>query len=907
MKSKLALSLSLVLLANILISQYSEEYYCSKKSTFRSEQEQFLRAPSKNQNTFDIGYYKLEIEIFPNIRKVRGTSEIHFTSLENSVNTIELDLNSNLVVSEVLIEGEKASFDHISNLLTINLGKKLKENDTLSVLVSYSGEPGGTFHFDKDNGKDWIWSLSEPYGALDWFPCKNLPDDKIDSMDIVVTVPDKLMVVSNGTLQSEEVVQDKKTFHWKEKYPISSYLVSVAIHPYKIREDYYVYGDNDTMPVLNYILPSKFDANQEKYAIVPEMISVFAEYYGEYPFIEEKYGNAEIPYGGGMEHQTVSSVIGPYEVLLAHELGHQWWGDMITCKSFHHIWLNEGFATYSEALWAEHKQGAEGLHNTMKGKEYLGHGTVYVDNVTHRGRIFDGNLSYRKAGWVLHMLRHYVGDDIFFQILKNYADSGKKYDVATTEDFREICEETSGINLEKFFDQWIYGDYHPVYFYDWSYQENGEKYDLLLQVEQFQIENQFSMPIDIIVTTEQGEDTFKIQNQGKIETYFFSLDSKPVSVELDRDNWILKEVKKGINLINHDNNDITLTISSDGGIGYDLPDGTGNGLIYPNGGDNCLFYGTLMIGNENYIADNSEKNKQKDFQKLLETRIKINQNDEPDLDIEVNYSDANHPNSKNIIVKQTSASWIEVPNRETIIFNYEIVNNGTEDLKDFYVSQFLDFDIGSYLDNKIGKNEENKLIYQYNDDIYLGIRVLNDSFSQLNYVGILNAVDNLDEDKKYRFLSGINNDFDESTIGDWSSLLSAGTYNFLAGDTLNISFAVVAGTNYKQLVENSKYAQNLWDDLSTDITEIDSPKKQNFVTVYPNPVIDKINFDIFLQKSQEVILKILDADGKEIIRRKAKANTGNTTLTVNRPIAKGLYFYQIITESEIMSGKIERI
>ncbi len=855
MKSKIAFSLVLIFFTNILLSQHNEEYYCSKKSTFKPTQEQFVSTTSENQNTFDIGYYKLDMEIFPNSKRISGISEVHFTALENAVNTIELDLHSNLLVSEVLIEGEKVGFAHSSNLLTINLGQELQKNGKLSVLISYLGEPGKTFHFDKDAGKDWIWSLSEPYGALDWFPCKNLPDDKMDSIDIVVTVPDELMVVSNGTLLSAETIEDKKTFHWREKYPISSYLVSVAIHPYKVREDYYAYGDSDTMPVISYILPSKFDANNEKYAIVPEMIRAFSEYYGEYPFIEEKYGNAEIPVNGGMEHQTVSSVLGPYEGLLAHELGHQWWGDMITCESFHHIWLNEGFATYSEALWTEHKNGIQGLHNAMKGKEYLGHGTVYVDNVKNRGRIFDGNLSYKKAGWVLHMLRHYVGNDVFFQILKNYADSDKKYDVATTEDFREICEQTSGINLEKFFDQWIYGDYHPVYFYDWSYDKNGEEYNLFLEIEQFQIENQFSMPIDVIVTTEQGEDTFKIQNEDKIETYFFSLDSKPISVELDRDNWILKETKKGINLVNHDNNEMILTVSADGSLGYDLPDGTGNGLVYPDGGNNCLFYGTLMIGNENYIADNSEKNKQKDFEKLQGTKIKINQNDQPDLDIETIYSDTNHPNSKNITVKQTSSSWIESPNREAIIFNYEIVNNGTEDLKDFYVSQFLDFDIGDYLDNKIGKNEENKLLYQYNDGIYLGIRLLNDSFNQLNYVALLNAVDILDENKKYSFLSGTNNDFNESIEGDWSSLLSVGAYNFLAGDTLNISFAVVGGTNYEQLVENSKYAQDLWNDLFTDITEIYNPKKENFVTVYPNPVINKINFDIFLQKSQEVILK----------------------------------------------------
>ncbi len=898
--------LSFVLLSISSYSQDNAVELCSKsKTNYFKNYLQFR--DTGNQDDFDINYYRFNLEIFPGAKKIKGIVDIRSTCKKSGLKRLDLDFTPSLTVESIKSNGSDLLFEHDfdTKVLKVFLNKIYSKDEEIEISVKYSGEPGGSFHFDVIKNNALIWTKTEPYGSLDWFPCKNLPKDKADSIDMIVTVPSSLIVASNGLLTATDTLDDNKIrYSWHESYPIASYLISLAIHPYKIRTDYFKYSDTDSMPVVNYIVPDDFDADNEKYAVVTEMLQAYSDYFGEYPFINEKYGNAQFPWSGGMEHQTLTSLLGPHLYLLAHELAHQWWGDMITCKDFHHIWLNEGFATYSEALWTEYKYGKQAYHDKMMDKRYLGEGTIYVEDITtNPDEIFDGNLSYRKGAWVLHMLRHFVGDDRFFKILKSYGRSAKRYGTATTEDFEFICENISGKDLDVFFDQWIYGDYHPIYLYDWSAVENEGKYKLTLDIEQFQTQNLFSMPVDISIKTEDGEENFVIDNYKKLQEYSFDLDSKPIEVTLDKDDWILKEARKGIFMVNQDNNEMTLSISNIGTFGTYVPDGVGNGLIYPKDGKNILYFGSLMFGNsDDYIVDVSEKGSQKDFQHLEGTKFEINAGTISNLDINIKYSDAGHPDSKNIVVDQTSYSWNLDPYRELILFKYNIINQGSEDLDDFYLSQFMDFDISDFAENYIEKDESKRLLYQHENGIYCGIKLLDNS-DKLNYVSVASAVDYLSESKKYKYLKGELNDFKQNQKGDWSTMLSVGPYSLNAGDTLTINFALVGGTSESGIKTNADRAQSLFDKYLVSNNDYIANSK-NHVEIFPNPVQNKINMQLYLNKAQMVKILLYDMRGNKVFSTKRYYDQGTNTISINRPLKSGMYYYKIETKSGYLSGKI---
>lgn len=895
--------ISLILFYFNLPAQENTSLLCSK-SRIKSYNNSIYLRETGNQNDFDLGFYKLQLEVFFSQKKISGLAEIECYSKINGLDKLDFDLTSSLNVKKISLNNENLAFEHKSDILTVFLGEKYNSGEKISFTIEYYGQPGPTFHFDTKYSLPMIWTLSEPYGAKDWWPCKNLPEDKLDSIDIVVTVPENLIVASNGLLTSTDTITDKITYYWKERYPIVSYLVSLAIYPYKIKTDYYYY-DNGKMPVLSYIFASDYENNKNKYNVVPEMLKALSSYYGQYPFLKEKYGNAEFLWGGGMEHQTLTSLIGPYEYLMVHELGHQWWGDMITCRDFHHIWLNEGFATYTEALWAEYKGGINALHSYMNTKKYLGHGTIYVDDISNSGRIFSGKLSYNKASWVLHMLRHVVGDSTFFEILHQYAQSDKKYDVATTEDFVKICNNISGMELDRFFNQWIYGDFHPVYLYDWDYHSEHGKYTVYLEIEQFQFENLFSMPIDISIETETGKETFVIQNDNKLQRYSFSVNSKPLSLTLDEENWILKEVLEGINLVNHDNNEVLLSVSSTGSFGYDVPDGTGNGLIFPRDGKNILFYGSLIFGNnKEYVVDNSEKDKIKDFQIKENSHFSINKTNISNLDINTVYTDKNHLHSKDIEINQTSYSWALDPFRNFIIVKYIIKNKGINNLNDFHIGQFMDFDFSDYLNNFIDKDENRRMVFQYFDNTYIGIKFLNKNSKNIIFSGVLSAVDYFDENIKYDYLIGSSNDFLPGKKGDWSSLLSSGPYTLNAGDSISFSFAIVAGINRTNLFESADYAQSVFDHYLTGNINAYPGNNNTEILVFPNPVTDKIHIEIHSPQRQQSTIYFFDINGKKIYLENRFLNKGSNNILINEKWNTGVYFYKIRTGKEIFAGKI---
>lgn len=541
----------ILILQFIVAQQFDESHLKCSRGKIAKAMIANYNTPTAAQGDYDVTFYDIDLKIDPDTETISGTVGVKGISLISSLNIVELDLSSGLNIESVKNEqGNDLNYTHDLNLLSVTLNNPVSNGNSFNIIIDYDGEPQssgfGSFGFDKypnnSSGEPMIWSLSEPYGARDWWPCKDTPNDKADSVDISLEVPSELIAASNGTLVGTEVNGDWTTYHWQERYPIATYLVSVAIHPYRVFYDWYEYGVSDSMRLEYYVFPDNYTKVQYNYSLTKDMLGAMADRFGEYPFIKEKYGHVEFTWGGGMEHQTLSSMGGYSEALIAHELAHQWWGNMVTCANFHHIWLNEGFATYSEALWYEKQYGVDRLHSDMSNNMYFGPGTIYVEDTTSVWNIFHGGLSYAKASWVLHMLRRVVGDSAFFSGLQEYGDR-YRFKSAVTEQFRDVMEEISGMNLDSFFQRWIYGEYYPIYEIIYNQSDNN----LLVRINQIQDSNIFEMPIDIKVTfTDGSESTWVVQNTVRNELFTLPIpDGKAIeNMELDPDSWILKKISE---------------------------------------------------------------------------------------------------------------------------------------------------------------------------------------------------------------------------------------------------------------------------------------------------------------------------------------------------------------------------
>ena len=444
-------------------------------------------------------------------------------------------------------------------MLNITLDKNYSGNEEFSVDISYEGIPttsggiGGSFVFSiTPAGNPIIWTLSQPYGARDWWPSKDTPGDKADSSDVWITADPFFTSVSNGTLIAVDNNNDgTKTYKWHNSYPISNYLISIALSNYAVYESQFQYETNKTMPVTNYIYPSNVTNYKSVLDLVPQMLQIFSDKFGLYPFIKEKYGHAECGFGGGMEHQTCTSLGAFYENVIAHELAHQWFGDKVTCKDWNNIWLNEGFASYSECIYREAKYGEDDFKNYTKGFMDLAlnaTGSIYVQDshLNNVGYIFNSARTYKKGAIVLHMLRGIIGDDKFFETMKEYADEpGLSYNVATTEDFQRVAERVCGQDLSYYFNEWIYGENYPQYTFGWNYRQiDGDNYSLILSVKQESNTNPqfFTMPIQVKYSTSYETKTITIDNNLKEQGWEIPVYGMPTNVEFDPDNWILKKV-----------------------------------------------------------------------------------------------------------------------------------------------------------------------------------------------------------------------------------------------------------------------------------------------------------------------------------------------------------------------------
>jgi len=525
--------------------------------------------PTANQRAWDALEYALDVRLEPDSARISGWADVRLRVLApapEALERIELDFCDSLEAHFVVVNGtwlDPDSVRHEHDLLIIPLPAPLAAGEEARIRVSYEGKPRQqTFDglkFGRVTDRPIVWSFGGPRGARRWWPCKDHPEDKADRVYIRADVPAGLELVANGAAVARTPQGDRTVFEWLETAPIATYLVAIAAYPYSIYEDSYVpagprpEGEPEAMPILFYNYPESRAAWEPVQAKVKDMIAGFAEPFGEYPFLHEKYGHAQVPFAGGMEHQTITSLGNSGELVVAHELAHQWWGDEITCADFHDVWLNEGFATYAEALWLEQTQGIERYHAHMENAQFFGAGTIYVPEVSDPDRVYHPRLSYAKGAWVLHMLRHVVGDEDFFEILRAFRARQRDLfgGVARTEDLATVASEVAGRDLHPFFRRWIGGagadsvnQGYPIYRYDWSASPAGPAWEVSLRVRQMQAGPLFPMPIDVEIWTgaDLRDTTLVVENAAADTTYTLTVLDEPRTVLLDPDQWILRRV-----------------------------------------------------------------------------------------------------------------------------------------------------------------------------------------------------------------------------------------------------------------------------------------------------------------------------------------------------------------------------
>ena len=508
---------------------------------------------SDTRHSYDVRHYEINMSIdIPGDSVSSAVVFIDGVSETDTLTAVDLHFIG-MNIDSITVDGTPATYLREPDQLLVQLGSTVSQGDSFQVVVYYHGHPATSGGNGLFIDSDVTFTMCEPEGARRWFPCYDKPSDKATA-DISITVPEEYIVASNGSLVAvaRDGAAKNATYSWSETYPIATYLVSLAVSKYATFS-YWYYGEEDTMEIACYA-PREDSADAAvDFANLPEMIACYNELFGTYPFIDEKYGMATFPWGGAMEHQTCTSwgfsLTGNnyFDWVVAHELAHQWWGDWVSPDNWKEIWLNEGFATYSEALWMEHIYGGSGLRAYMQEMQdyYVGwengSGQSFPIYDPPSGYLFSAT-EYEKAGCVLHMLRFVVGDSAFFDILKAYG-ANHAYGNAVTADLQSVCEDLSGRDLDWFFGQWIYQPGFPRFSFAWNYElekEAGYLVNISL-VQQQQSGPIFEMPVEIGITTASGTVLDTVLVDEEAEQIQLVVGEQPLGVQLDPNEWLLCE------------------------------------------------------------------------------------------------------------------------------------------------------------------------------------------------------------------------------------------------------------------------------------------------------------------------------------------------------------------------------
>lgn len=496
---------------------------------------------------FDVKYYRCEWEVDPAVRYIAGKITVYYV-ITTAASDITFDLMSPLLADSIKQRSSTLNKQQTGNTLQVFFGSAAAVGTFDSVSIYYKGIPPntgfGSFIQDQHAGTPIMWSLSEPYGARDWWPCKNGNDDKADSLDVIITAPSQYKAASNGLLQSETLTAGgtKKITWWKHRYPIATYLVCFAVTNYSVFNRTVQLGPT-ALPMVTYCYPENLAAWQNGTQSTLDAMLIFYNLFGDYPFSKEKYGHVQFNWGGGMEHQTASFVVSVVDYLTAHELAHQWFGDKITCGAWEDIWLNEGFATNLTKLYFEKKLPQYTLSLRQDDINYVtseAGGTLKVDDTTSVNRIFDGRLTYTKGALVLNMLRLKLTDSVYFRAIRSYLQDPKlAYGFARTADLKRHLEQVSGINLTEFFNDWYTGQGYPSYKLEWNPVGSSRVRIRLSQTTSHTAVNFFELPVPVKLKNATQQKTIILNNTSNGQEFLENIGFVPDSIFIDPEAWLI--------------------------------------------------------------------------------------------------------------------------------------------------------------------------------------------------------------------------------------------------------------------------------------------------------------------------------------------------------------------------------
>lgn len=513
---------------------------------------------------YDVTYHKIELTVDPAVFGLNGKVTTTYTALEN-MNTVVFDLAritdegdpnffNQIEVTAVRKNNSDLAFTRNDEELIVTLPAVQNAGTSATIEIIYSGAPAGSgfgsFVTDEHDGAPVMWTLSEPFGARDWWPCKQDLNDKVDNgVDIYITTPTQYTAVANGVEISKTVSSPTmSTTHFHHGYAIPAYLVAFAVSNYQVNTIQAGLGtvDSPFFPIVNYMYPETADNNNASTAITPAIMNFYEATFVPYPFRNEKYGHCQFGWGGGMEHTTVSFMTaggsGAYSRgLIAHELGHQWFGDKVTCGSWKDIWLNEGFATYMASMVIEEFDGDAAFTtnkaNMINSITSNPGGAVYLtdDEALSVNRIFSTRLTYNKGAMVLNMLRFKLGDTAFLGGLRSYLnDPDLAYAYAHTDDLQSHLETASGANLTEFFNDWVYNQGYPIYNISVQNLPAGQARVTINQTQSDASVSFFEMPVPVRLTGSGGQQQdFVLNNTTNGQQFIVDLPFEPTGVVFD--------------------------------------------------------------------------------------------------------------------------------------------------------------------------------------------------------------------------------------------------------------------------------------------------------------------------------------------------------------------------------------
>ena len=511
---------------------------------------------------YNVSSYIIDIEVSDTTTFVEGNVIINCTAIV-PLDTFAFELIPEHQIDSILFNGTEYTnyYREGDNVLVPVI--EVSTGASISTQIYYHGKPPSSGFFSgvtNDSSAAWqknvTWTLSEPFSAKYWFPVKQDLQDKADSAWVFLTTSSSNMVGSQGLLTNVvELGNDKLRYEWKTKYPIDYYLISFAVADY---QDYSNYAyptemEGDSILIQNFIYnaPGNLEIKKDPLDSTIEIMELYCDLYTLYPFYEEKYGHCETQLGGGMEHQTMSTMGNFSFHLIAHELGHMWFGDNVTCATWSDIWINEGFATYSDYLANEFIFGWEAgkafiskaQNNAMSfpdGSIYIPLDEIYPGN---EWRIFSGRLSYDKGAAIIHMLRHEIqNDDAFFDVLKSF-QTNFGGSTATGEDFKEIAEDITGMDFGQFFDQWYYGQGYPLYNFKYWTDEQNTFYLSSTQSTSSVHTTMYDMLLDFRLRFTDGTDTLvQFRQTENLNVFSMAFNKKVNHVDVDPEQWTMEEV-----------------------------------------------------------------------------------------------------------------------------------------------------------------------------------------------------------------------------------------------------------------------------------------------------------------------------------------------------------------------------